>query len=143
MIPNKPFIAGGGNKIKPSDHRLRPRKSFDTGTAFDACTSAIINSSIAVSCGPYFDRDIMHAMDVCVQDVTLLKNPIAAKLTLPLIEAQCEAALLRNHNRPFGEAVSKALHCPNQCSGSGRCTDFNGCICNEGYFGYDASNTGI
>ena len=29
------------------------------------CTNLLINSSIAKTCGPYFDRDIMHAIDIC------------------------------------------------------------------------------
>jgi hypothetical protein len=42
------------------------------GVIFDICTEALINSSIAIACGPFFDRDIMHAMDICIQGI--LKN---------------------------------------------------------------------
>ena len=29
------------------------------------CTSTIVNSSIAVNCGPYYDQDIMNAIKIC------------------------------------------------------------------------------
>ena len=29
------------------------------------CTNSVVNSSIAVSCGPYFDQDIMNAIEIC------------------------------------------------------------------------------
>ena len=36
---------------------------------YDLCTGVIVNSSIAVSCGPYFDQDIMHAINICYQGI--------------------------------------------------------------------------
>ena len=29
------------------------------------CTNTVVNSSIAVSCGPYYDQDIMTAIEIC------------------------------------------------------------------------------
>ena len=29
------------------------------------CTNTVVNSSIAVSCGPYYDQDIMNAIELC------------------------------------------------------------------------------
>ena len=29
------------------------------------CTNTVVNSSIAVSCGPYYDQDIMNAIEIC------------------------------------------------------------------------------
>ena len=34
---------------------------------YDFCTEKIVNSSIAIACGPYFDQDIMHAIEICYQ----------------------------------------------------------------------------
>ena len=33
---------------------------------FKFCSNVLINSSIAIACGPYLDRDIMYAMDICI-----------------------------------------------------------------------------
>lgn len=33
---------------------------------FELCTDVVVNSSVAKRCGKYFDRDIMHAIDMCV-----------------------------------------------------------------------------
>ena len=33
---------------------------------FKFCSNILINSSIAMTCGPYLDRDIMFAVDVCI-----------------------------------------------------------------------------
>ena len=79
----------------------------------------------------------MHAMEICVEDVRITKNKMASKNSIALIEAQCEAALLRNPKKPFGDAIFKALNCPNQCSGHGRCLDLKGCVCDEHYKGHD------
>ena len=32
---------------------------------YELCTTSIVNSSVAISCGPYFDQDIMHAIEIC------------------------------------------------------------------------------
>ena len=50
---------------------------------------------------------------------------------------QCEAALIRNPKKPFGDSIFKALNCPNQCSGNGQCQDLKGCVCDEHYEGHD------
>ena len=34
---------------------------------YDLCTKTIVNSSVAIACGPYFDQDIMHAIEICYQ----------------------------------------------------------------------------
>ena len=61
---------------------------FSHGEAFDTCTKVLINSSIAVACGPFFDRDIMHAMEICVEDVRITMNEMASKNSIALLEAQ-------------------------------------------------------
>ena len=33
---------------------------------FNLCSNVLINSSIAIACGPFLDRDIMHSMDICI-----------------------------------------------------------------------------
>ena len=33
---------------------------------FRLCTDVLVNSSVAKKCGRFFDRDIMHAIDMCV-----------------------------------------------------------------------------
>ena len=110
---------------------------FSHGEAFDTCTKVLINSSIALACGPFFDRDIMHAMEICVEDVRITMNEMASKNSIALLEAQCEAALIRNPKKPFGDSIFKALNCPNQCSGNGQCQDLKGCVCDEHYEGHD------
>ena len=40
-------------------------KNMNHGEIYDLCTSSIVNSSIALSCGPYFDQDIMNAIQIC------------------------------------------------------------------------------
>ena len=55
---------------------------------------------------------------------------------LPLVEAQCEAALKKNAHHGLGAAIAKALNCPNDCFGSGTCLQ-HGCICYPGFFGHD------
>ena len=112
---------------------------YSHGEAFDTCSRALINSSIALACGPYFDRDIMHAMGICTEDVMLTSNKVMAKNTVALIEAQCEAALLRIPEKPFALSISRALNCPNECSGNGQCNEYKGCICNEHIYGHDCS----
>ena len=32
---------------------------------YKLCTNTVVNSSIAVSCGPYYDQDIMNAIEIC------------------------------------------------------------------------------
>ena len=32
---------------------------------YKICTNSVVNSSIAVSCGPYYDQDIMNAIEIC------------------------------------------------------------------------------
>ena len=113
--------------------------SYTHGEAFDICTKVVINSSIAIACGPYFDRDIMHAIDICVDDVRITKNRDYAKLTLPIIEAQCEASLLRHPDKPYKDTISRALNCPNDCNGQGTCHLGQKCLCQEHYQGYDCS----
>ena len=61
---------------------------FSHGEAFDTCTKVLINSSIALACGPFFDRDIMHAMEICVEDVRITMNEMASKNSIALLEAQ-------------------------------------------------------
>ena len=33
---------------------------------FQHCTDVLVNSTLAKKCGRFFDRDIMHAIDMCV-----------------------------------------------------------------------------
>ena len=40
--------------------------------AFKLCTDIIINSSVAAECGPYFDSNIMIALNICMQGTPLL-----------------------------------------------------------------------
>ena len=35
-------------------------------SVFGLCTEVVVNSSVAKKCGRFFDRDIMHAIDMCV-----------------------------------------------------------------------------
>ncbi len=81
----------------------------------------------------------MHAIEICVDDVILTRNEDSSKNAMALIEAQCEAALLRNPNRPFGAAIARALNCPNDCSGHGKCVEFYGCECDQHFQGHDCS----
>ena len=67
---------------------------FSHGEAFDTCTKVLINSSIAVACGPFFDRDIMHAMEICVEDVRITMNEMASKNSIALLEAQVRNILV-------------------------------------------------
>ena len=32
---------------------------------YKLCTNTVVNSSIAVSCGPFYDQDIMNAIEIC------------------------------------------------------------------------------
>ena len=69
-------------------------EEFSHGEAFDTCTKVLINSSIAVACGPFFDRDIMHAMEICVEDVRITMNEMASKNSIALLEAQVRNILV-------------------------------------------------
>lgn len=35
--------------------------------AYEFCTDFVVNSSVAVECGKYFDRNIMNAIDICMR----------------------------------------------------------------------------
>lgn len=39
----------------------------NSDNAFNDCTEALINSDVAKVCGPFFERDIMSAIDICVK----------------------------------------------------------------------------
>ena len=115
--------------------KLKAQKVLNhSKTVFDACTQALINSTIAIACGPYFDRDIMNAIEICMHDTKVSEDYTSAQRVLPLIEAQCEASLLRNSVNPT-EDILQAFYCPRNCSNHGSCQDFQGCLCNVGYTG--------
>ena len=40
--------------------------------AFKQCTRIVINSGVAIECGPHFDSDIMVALNICIQGKELL-----------------------------------------------------------------------
>ena len=40
---------------------------------YKLCTNTIVNSSIAVNCGPYYDQDIMDAIKICYDGKIYLK----------------------------------------------------------------------
>ena len=111
------------------------QKVLNFNTAFESCTETLINSSIATTCGPYFDRDITNAVDICIHDTNVSGDYASAERILPLIEAQCEASLVRNAINPT-EDILKAFYCPENCSNQGVCQDFLGCQCNVGYTGF-------
>ena len=50
------------NKFKENDGAW---KEMDTDQIYKLCTNTVVNSSIAISCGPYYDQDIMNAIDIC------------------------------------------------------------------------------
>ena len=77
-----------------------------------------------------------------------MDDPGWAQFSLPLVEVQCESAVLNEQLRwnmdsmgnliePAG--VVEALNCPNLCSGNGRCNG-NRCLCDQGYSFYDCSH---
>ena len=41
---------------------------------FQLCSNMLINSSIAIACGPFLDRDIMHSMDICISGIFYVHN---------------------------------------------------------------------
>ena len=41
---------------------------------FQLCSNMLINSSIAIACGPFLDRDIMHSMDICISGIFYVYN---------------------------------------------------------------------
>ncbi len=45
----------------------RRHNHYDARSAFDACASALVNSTVAVECGRFYDRDIMLPLDVCIK----------------------------------------------------------------------------
>merc|ERR1719433_746265 len=98
----------------------------------------LINSSIAIACGPFLDRDIMHSMDICISDVTDHMDDSWSPLVLPILEAQCEASLHRHPERMYSPAIAKALNCPNDCFNHGDCLQ-DECICHSGFTGHDCN----
>jgi hypothetical protein len=40
---------------------------------FRLCTDVLVNSTVAKKCGRFFDRDIMHAIDMCVVGKSTLR----------------------------------------------------------------------
>ena len=43
-----------------------PRNNWTEQDVFDACTHTLVNSTLALECGSYYDRDIMLPMDICL-----------------------------------------------------------------------------
>ena len=77
----------------------------------------------------------MNAIDICIYDTQVTKDYMSASKILPLIEAQCEASLLRNAINPT-EDILRAFFCRENCSGHGQCLDLQGCQCHPGFSGY-------
>ena len=52
--------------LKNDDHMDKFGAGFTKEDIFQLCSNVLINSSIAIACGPFLDRDIMHSMDICI-----------------------------------------------------------------------------
>ena len=66
-------------------------------SVYQLCSSTLLNSSLAVACGPYFrSTHISQALDICTLDVSLTSSPSWAPLALSLLALQCHESLLLN-----------------------------------------------
>ena len=49
-------------------------EGMDHAQIYELCTGSVVNSSVAISCGPYFDQNIMHAIEICYHGNILIFN---------------------------------------------------------------------
>ena len=82
------------------------------------CTNSIVNSTIAIECGRFFDRDIMAALRVCHQDLSSTNKSITVLSSLSLLASQCEFALIRKSvdANNAGPRLIEALNTSGYCS---------------------------
>ena len=74
--PDESLRGGGGGPILASFPT--PELALTRDQVFTRCTDVVINSTIAIECGPYFDSDIMVALNMCMEGwraLPLCKTP--------------------------------------------------------------------
>ncbi|XP_033628836.1 von Willebrand factor D and EGF domain-containing protein-like [Asterias rubens] len=125
--------------------------------ALHICEMTIRNSSLGLACGMdtlRTDMYIQDAVEMCVGDIQLTDDISWSDQAIPLLENQCEAAVIADRtlwrvntldlplslNMVPPENIVRALNCPNNCSGQGDCSKL-GCICNPGFSTHDCSHS--
>ncbi|XP_038048782.1 von Willebrand factor D and EGF domain-containing protein-like isoform X2 [Patiria miniata] len=123
--------------------------------ALDICERTIRNSSLGLACGMdalKTDMFIQDAIEVCLGDIQMTDNIFWSDHAIPLLENQCEAAVVRDRtlwkvnvlelqmDMVPPENIVRALNCPKNCSGNGVCSKL-GCVCTAGYSSHDCSQS--
>nr|XP_023658487.1 von Willebrand factor D and EGF domain-containing protein [Paramormyrops kingsleyae] len=102
------------------------------------CLRAVVNSSVAMACGPLLADTLNDAVLMCVADLQLKDDQAWLSASLPLLQNECERRLIQDGGGgEWGTAVA-LLRCPELCSHNGHCSE-SGCVCLPGFGSYDCS----
>lgn len=115
-----------------------PALGLTAAHTMQLCLRAVVNSSVAMACGPLLADTLNDAVLMCVADLQLKDDRAWLSASLPLLQNECERRLIQVAGRgEWGSAVA-LLRCPELCSHNGLCSE-SGCVCLPGFGSYDCS----